>query len=217
MVSNGYVALAPYRSELFATGIQNFNVVGSASFLDLLCFHEYRHALQNSNSRRGFTKFLYLIGCESFWSTANGVGIPDWYLEGDAVQTETMFTGAGRGRTPYFSQEQCALLLNNTNYALPLFYPDFGGAGIFFINRIKANVFCDISTVRRDALDKTFDQNSVGAEILFDFKLVNFMKHSAGFRYSSLMNPDYIDKVKPQHLGLSLQDHSSLKLTHEKG
>jgi len=116
VISNGYVALAPYRSEFYATGIQNFNWLGSVNWLDGLAFHEYRHALQFANSRRGLTKVLSIVGGQQYWALAALVSIPNWYLEGDAVQTETMFSGAGRGRTPYFFQEQRALLLNNKNY-----------------------------------------------------------------------------------------------------
>jgi hypothetical protein len=117
VISNGYVGLAPYRSEFYATGIQDFNWLGSPNWLDGLAFHEYRHALQFANGRRGLTKAGYVIGGETFWMLLQLFSVPNWYLEGDAVQTETLFSGAGRGRTPYFFQEQRALLLNNKNYS----------------------------------------------------------------------------------------------------
>jgi len=117
VVSNGYVGLSPYRSELYGTGIQNINVIGTIGFLDVLAFHEYRHALQYANDRRGFTKFLYIIGGETMWSLGQNLSIPDWYFEGDAVQTETVLSGAGRGRNPFFFHEQRALLLNGKHYS----------------------------------------------------------------------------------------------------
>jgi hypothetical protein len=116
VISNGYVALMPYRSEFYATGIQDFNWLGSPNWIEGLAFHEYRHALQMINGRRGLTKFGYILGGETFWALLLNVSVPNWYLEGDAVQTETMFSGSGRGRTPYFFQEQRALLLNDKNY-----------------------------------------------------------------------------------------------------
>lgn len=116
VISNGYVSLAPYRSEFYATGIQDFNWLGSPNWLEGLAFHEYRHALQFANSRRGLTKFGYIIGGQTYWQLLALTSVPNWYLEGDAVQTESLFSGAGRGRTPYFFQEQRALLLNNKNY-----------------------------------------------------------------------------------------------------
>lgn len=116
VISNGYVGLAPYRSEFYATGIQDFNWLGSPNWLDGLAFHEYRHALQFANGRRGLTKIGYIFGGETFWSLLQNFAVPNWYFEGDAVQTETLFSGSGRGRTPYYFQEQRALLLNNQNY-----------------------------------------------------------------------------------------------------
>jgi len=116
VISNGYVGLAPYRSELFGTQPQNFNLLGSVAWLDLLAIHEYRHALQFINSRRGLTKFGYFLGGETWWAIMQAIAVPDWYGEGDAVMTETVLTDAGRGRTPSFFQEQRALLLNNRNY-----------------------------------------------------------------------------------------------------
>jgi hypothetical protein len=117
VISNGYVALAPYRSEYYATPFQNFNQLGSVQWLDVLSFHEYRHALQFANSRRGLTKFGYIIGGQGLWALMANVVIPNWYLEGDAVQTETLLSRAGRGRTPFYFQEQKALLYNNKHYS----------------------------------------------------------------------------------------------------
>lgn len=116
VISNGYVALMPYRSEFYATGIQDFNWLGSPNWLDGLAFHEYRHALQLVNGRRGLTEVGYIIGGQTFWALLFNFSVPNWYMEGDAVQTESLFSGAGRGRAPYFFQEQRALLLNNRNY-----------------------------------------------------------------------------------------------------
>ncbi len=116
VISNGYVGLAPFRSEFYATSFQSFNYLGSITWLDALTFHEYRHALQMANTRNGLTKFGYWIGGQSMWQLLQLIAIPNWYLEGDAVQTETVLSAAGRGRTPSFFQEQKALLFNNRNY-----------------------------------------------------------------------------------------------------
>lgn len=113
---NGYVALAPYRSEFYATGYQDFNQLGSMNWLDVLSIHEYRHALQFTNANRGLTKLLYLLQGESGWSLGANISIPDWYFEGDAVLSETILTNAGRGRTPSFLETQRALLLSGKNY-----------------------------------------------------------------------------------------------------
>src|SRR3954469_17174999 len=117
VISNGYVGLSPYRSEYFATGTQNLNQLGTTDWMDLLSLHEYRHALQYINGRRGLTQFLYWLGGENFWAVAYGLSVPNWYAEGDAVQTETVLSPLGRGRTPYFFKEQKALLFNDKKYS----------------------------------------------------------------------------------------------------
>lgn len=159
-ISNGYVALAPYRSEFYATGIQNFNWLGSVNWLDGLAFHEYRHALQFANSRRGLTKVLSIFGGQSLWAFAANISIPNWYLEGDAVQTETMFSGAGRGRTPYFFQEQRALLLNGKDYkyikarngSLRSMLPDHYRLGYAMLHQVRAEKGPEVwSKILRDA------------------------------------------------------------------
>jgi hypothetical protein len=114
--ANGYVALAPFRSEFYATGLQNNQFLGTMNWLDNLSIHEYRHALQYSNTRHGLTNFAYYIGGESAWSLVNMITIPGWYWEGDAVHSETLLSENGRGRLPGFFEGQRALFINNRNY-----------------------------------------------------------------------------------------------------
>ena len=113
---NGYVALAPFRSEFYSTPPQSSLVTGSTNWLDLLAIHEYRHVLQSVNSRRGIVKVLYWLQGEGIWSAMNALVTPDWYAEGDAVITETALTEAGRGRAPFFSLQQRALAQADINY-----------------------------------------------------------------------------------------------------
>jgi hypothetical protein len=115
-VANGYVALAPFRSVFYGTGLQNYQVLGTTNWLDNLSTHEYRHALQFSNTRHGFTNFAYYIGGESAWNLLNTLSIPAWYWEGDAVNFETLLSENGRGRLPSFFEKQRALFFSNKNY-----------------------------------------------------------------------------------------------------
>jgi hypothetical protein len=117
VISNGFVTLAPFRSEFFGTAPQNFARLGSTDWLDLLAIHEYRHVLQYTNAKNGATKLMHLISGESGWAGVLGLRIPTWYFEGDAVLAETLFSKHGRGRTPSFFKEQRALLLQDKIYA----------------------------------------------------------------------------------------------------
>lgn len=102
VIPNGYVGLMPYRSEFFITPPQDLQMLGSLSWLDVLSVHEYRHALQFANHKRGINNLLYFIEGETGWAVGEALLFPPWYYEGDAVTTETALTSAGRGRTPSF-------------------------------------------------------------------------------------------------------------------
>mgnify|MGYP000905971821 CR=1 FL=1 len=114
---NGYVALAPFRSEFYATPPASNLFLGSINWLDVLSIHEYRHALQYMNTKRGITNLVYIAQGESGWSFMNSLSIPNWYFEGDAVITETALSLSGRGRSPFFTLEQRALANANKNYS----------------------------------------------------------------------------------------------------
>ena len=102
VISNAYVGLGPWRSEFYTFPPQNGLELGTTNWMDNLIVHEYRHAHQFSNFRRGLSKFAYLVAGEQGQALANSAAIPDWFFEGDAVYTETKLLSQGRGRLPYF-------------------------------------------------------------------------------------------------------------------
>jgi hypothetical protein len=100
ITSNGYVAWAPKRMELFATPPQD---VYPDPWIEHLCIHELRHVVQIDKLNQGITKILAII----FGQQATGLvtaQLPMWYLEGDAVCMETALTDFGRGRLPFFER-----------------------------------------------------------------------------------------------------------------
>jgi len=113
--SNGYVGLAPFRSELYMNAPQNGFDLGS-NWLDLLSIHEYRHALQFMNTRRGVTNIGYILTGEFGWSYLSNLSIPNWFWEGDAVVSETVLTEQGRGRLPSFYNGYKSLVYGNKTY-----------------------------------------------------------------------------------------------------
>lgn len=115
-ISNGYVALSPARSEFFCTPPAGNQVQGSLDWMDFLTIHEYRHILQNANTRYGLTKTASILGGQNLWSAFIGISIPDWYLEGDAVITETALTNSGRGRSAFFTRYLRAMAYDNKFY-----------------------------------------------------------------------------------------------------
>lgn len=81
-----------------------------------------------------------------------------------------------------------------SNYHFPLAYPDWGLWGIFYLYRIRANVFFDYSRAHltNDATNTESIQlyNSAGGELIIDSRLLNYFEMTFGFRYSYLLNDD---------------------------
>lgn len=115
--SNGYVGLAPWRSEFFLTPQFNSFQLGSLNWADNLAIHEYRHVQQYMNYRKGLSRVAYYILGEEGQAVANSAAIPNWFFEGDAVFQETAVSGQGRGRIPYFFNAYRSLWSANKPYS----------------------------------------------------------------------------------------------------
>jgi len=115
--SNGYVQLAPWRSEFFMTPLQNSLRLGSLQWDEQLAMHEYRHVQQYMNFRKGLSKLAYFIAGEEGQAIANSASIPNWFFEGDAVFQETLISEQGRGRLPEFFGSYRALWEAGKNYS----------------------------------------------------------------------------------------------------
>ncbi len=104
-LSNGYVTLAPRRSGWWTVPLMEADpqVFGTTlSWLDALAVHEYRHVVQLEHARVGSTEAAFLLFGQTGWLVGASLALPPWFLEGDAVLTETALTQSGRGRTPAF-------------------------------------------------------------------------------------------------------------------
>ena len=109
--SNGFVAWAPKRMEIFPTPAPDSYPQDE---LEQLALHEMRHVVQLDKLNQGFTKILsYIIGQQAVGGMS--VMLPIWFLEGDAVLTETSLTKTGRGRLPFFEKGLRALSLEQGN------------------------------------------------------------------------------------------------------
>ena len=115
-VSNGFVTLAPRRSEYYAMPPQNYNFSGTNEWLSLLSAHEYRHMAQFQSSITGFNKGIYFLFGQLAQASMAFVAVPQWFWEGDAVATETAFTQSGRGRIPEFNLLMRTNLLEGRNF-----------------------------------------------------------------------------------------------------
>ncbi len=103
--SNGYVAWAPRRMEIYPTPDQEALPVDPNTQLSV---HEMTHVMQMLSLKTGFTKALSLFSGEHFHGAVAGL-LPYWYLEGDAVFAESALTGAGRGHSASFQKNLKAI------------------------------------------------------------------------------------------------------------
>ncbi len=112
--SNGFVTWAPKRIELYNNPNQKMH---AQEWLQQLSLHEFRHVVQLDKLNDGFTKMLsYIVGEQSVGAVL-GLFVPMWFLEGDAVTTETALTKSGRGRSPVFEQGMKAQIMDKGLYS----------------------------------------------------------------------------------------------------
>ena len=100
--SNGFVAWAPARMELFTTPHQE---IYAQDWLEQLAIHEYRHVVQIDKIASEIPRIFKLLFGEQMAALVTGIYLPFWFLEGDAVVTETALSHSGRGRVPNFEME----------------------------------------------------------------------------------------------------------------
>jgi len=115
-VSNAYVGLGPYRSELYLTPPQNSFELGGLPWQDNLEIHEYRHVQQYNNFNVGLSKVFRVLFGENGQELANAVAVPNWFWEGDAVFQETLVSEQGRGRLPFFFDDYRSLWKDHRQY-----------------------------------------------------------------------------------------------------
>jgi len=121
-VPNGFVSFAPFYSHWYTTP-SDFS--GTEWFKNL-AIHEGRHMVQQNKLREGIGKKLWNIAMGDLGTGVFSViYIPFWFLEGDAVMTETAFTKYGRGRIAGFSLWHRTLELSGERYS---YYRNFLGA-----------------------------------------------------------------------------------------
>ncbi|RLD64065.1 MAG: hypothetical protein DRJ01_02055 [Bacteroidetes bacterium] len=114
VVSNGMVAWAPKGMQIYTCPPQN---IYSQDWIDQLATHEFRHVVQIDKLNHGFSKFLYYIFGQQAIGAVIGLYVPRWFLEGDAVCTETALSNSGRGRLPSFEMELKSQVLTKGIYS----------------------------------------------------------------------------------------------------
>ncbi|HYQ59261.1 MAG TPA: hypothetical protein VEP89_18085, partial [Draconibacterium sp.] len=112
--SNGLVAYAPKRSELYTTPRQS---IYPQDWLEQLALHEFRHVVQIDKMNTELPQIIKIILGEQGTALLFGAYLPWWFIEGDAVVTETALSNYGRGRLPSFLVEHRAQVVDKKRYS----------------------------------------------------------------------------------------------------
>jgi hypothetical protein len=110
MEANGFVSMPPRKSIWYGTPVAED--LPPMAWFDLLSLHETRHMIQYDALNRRLNRLFYFLGGQSGLTVGIYWGIPEWFLEGDAVAAETLYSDSGRGRDPAFHQQLKEIVLN---------------------------------------------------------------------------------------------------------
>ena len=143
--SNGFVQLAPRRSEFFTTPPQEFDY---QNWLNSLAIHELRHVIQ-------FDKLTGKLPAPFFEGLALavfGITLPSWFYEGDAVGIETALTNAGRGRQPEWDLTFRTNTLSGKKFSYSKnffgsvkdFTPGYYQLGFYMTTKLRRDYGCEI-------------------------------------------------------------------------
>lgn len=116
-IANGYVGLGPYRSEFLMTPSMNGFELGSTDWPVSLALHEWRHVQQYNNFNTGLSRVMGILFGEEGLALSINASVPDWFYEGDAVYNETIYSGQGRGRIPFFTNQYPSLWRADKKYS----------------------------------------------------------------------------------------------------
>lgn len=153
VLSNGFVQLAPRRSEFVTTPAPESQI---GDWLDQLAVHELQHIVQFDRLVGQFrAPFLEQLGMAFY-----GLTLPAWYFEGDAVWIETRITGGGRGRIPSWSMPYRANLLSGKQYSYQKDYlgsykdvtPGFYEMGYFMVEKLYRDYGVDMASKMMDRM-----------------------------------------------------------------
>jgi len=111
--SNALVSPAPFHADFFEMPSQN---IYAQNWQKQLTLHEYRHAVQMNKMHQGFGNIMYYLLGDQGTAALFGAYLPMWFIEGDAVWSETVHSNSGRGRLPEFIYPLKAQVLDKKIY-----------------------------------------------------------------------------------------------------
>ncbi len=101
--------------------------------------HEFRHVVQIDKINENLPELIKLILGQQGTALVFGVHLPWWFIEGDAVVTETALSKFGRGRFPSFLMEHQAQVVEKGVFSYDKAY--FGSYRDFVPNHYKLGYY----------------------------------------------------------------------------
>ncbi|MDP2891366.1 MAG: hypothetical protein Q8P34_20670, partial [Bacteroidota bacterium] len=203
--SNGLVAWAPKRIELFTTPHQQ---IYAQDWLEQLALHEFRHVVQLDKIQSELPFLLKFILGEQAAAIVTGAYLPFWFLEGDAVATETALSNTGRGRMAAFSMEYRAQLAEKGKYSFDKaflgsykdFVPDHYKLGYWMVGKSREKFGAQIWS---DVVHK------VGNQPFSITPLNSILKRKTGMNSKQMYNQIFDDLKTDWQNDFNLQSTSS--------
>jgi hypothetical protein len=212
-VSNGNVGFAPYRSHWY----NKPSAFAGLEWFDILAVHEGRHIVQfNQLYDHQTGKILHLMFGQQGLQILAGLFIPTWFIEGDAVVSETELTLGGRGRSAAFSLWLRADWLSNKAYdyeramlgtgfdRLPYLSPY--DMGYFFTSYFKSHYDDQL-------MDRVLDKTGTWQAMNFNDAVVNETGQNLKSHYQQ-MTEGFRQKWQIQLDQLTLSDVEILNANH---
>lgn len=194
-ISNGFVTLFPRRSEFYITPPQDYTLLGTNNWLDLLAVHEFRHVVQQDKALTGITKLMYTLFGNNGLGLVNSLAVPNWFSEGDAVGTESVLTNSGRGRIPTFDMALRTQLLTKGTYS---YAKSVGGSFKNFVPNHYVNGYFMTSYLKTKYGAEAWDKILEGTYKMpfYPFSFSNNIKKITGLKTEQLYESALSDAKK---------------------
>ncbi len=108
--SNGVTVWAPSRLEIYPVPPDDSY---AQKWHYQLALHELRHVAQITSLNNGLTGTLACVFGQHITGLVFGLHFPKWFIEGDAVYSETIWSESGRGRDPLFRMKSRAWVVSS--------------------------------------------------------------------------------------------------------
>ncbi|MGV8139504.1 MAG: TolB family protein [Mangrovibacterium sp.] len=214
VTSNGLVAWSPKRVEFYTTPNQK---IYAQDWLEQLAVHEFRHVVQMDKVQKELPVIFRILFGEQAAAAVVGAYLPFWFIEGDAVMTETTLSKSGRGRLPAFLMQTKAQVVEKGLFSYDKaslgsykdFVPDRYKFGYWFTGTIREQFGTKVwSEVLEELAGKPLSVNPVN----------RVLKQQTGFGKEDLYKRifhEYLGKWKKEIASLEISDYKNISLQND--